>query len=114
MNQVYLTGRLGKDPELRYTQGGTAVVKFSMATKETYKGETKTMWNNIVAWGKLAEICTKYLEKGSQVLVRGRISHSNWEKDGVKRTSMEVVAEEVEFLGSKGRQEQEQEEDIPF
>jgi single-strand DNA-binding protein len=102
MNLVVITGRLGKDPDMRYTPGGKSVCKFSIAETKVISGEKKTRWWNIVAWGKLAEICTKYLGKGSHVLVEGELNQSTYTKDGVKITAFEVVAGKVEFLDPKG------------
>ena len=77
VNKVILVGRLGKDPEVKYTQGGTAVAKFTLATNEVWKDQNgekqeRTEWHNIVAWNKLAEICGQYLNKGGRVYIEGR------------------------------------------
>jgi single-strand DNA-binding protein len=101
-------GNLGKDPEMSYLPSGQAVTKFSLATSRSYKdksGELKeeTEWHNIVAWGKLGEICAQYLKKGRQAYVEGRIQTRTWEgRDGNKRTSVDIVAENVQMLGSRG------------
>ncbi len=103
--KAILVGRLGRDPELRYTQGGTAVANFTVACDRSFKkdGETKkdTTWMDIVCFGKRAEVCSKYLQKGSLVFVEGEIQNRSWESDGVKRHKTEVVAEEVKFLSKK-------------
>lgn len=119
MNSVHLFGRLGKDPEVRYTAGGTAVCKFSLATSSKYKDKETTEWHNLVAWGKLAEVIGQYLAKGQQAIFHGRLTYNTWEKDGVKRTTAEVVVDQMWFVGSPGerKQESKQEEadlDIPF
>jgi len=101
VNRVILVGRLGKDPEIRYSQQGTAVTNFSMATSEKYKGEEKTTWHRLVAFGKTAEIAEKYLSKGSQVYVEGKLQTRSYEKDGQTRYMTEVVANTVQFLDSK-------------
>jgi single-strand DNA-binding protein len=108
INKVIVIGRLGNDPEVRYTPSGAAVAKFSVATSEEWKdkntGEKKerTEWHRITAWGKLGEICGEYLAKGRQVYVEGRLQTSSYDdKDGVKRYSTEIVASDVQFLGSK-------------
>lgn len=107
VNKVILVGRLGKDPELRYTPSGTAVVTFSMATTENYKDrdgnrQEKTEWHNIVAWRQLAEICGKFLHKGKQVYIEGKIqSRSYDDRDGNKRYITEIVADQMQMLGSK-------------
>lgn len=108
INKVIIIGRLGNDPEVRYTPSGSAVAKFSVATSEEWKdkntGEKKerTEWHRITAWGKLGEICGEYLSKGRQVYVEGRLQTSSYDdKDGVKRYSTEIVASDVQFLGSK-------------
>lgn len=108
LNKVMLIGRLGGDPELRYTPDGTAVAKFSIATSDEWKdkntGEKKerTEWHRVVAWRKLGEICGEYLAKGKQVYVEGRIQTRSWEdKDGNKRYTTEIVASDIQFLGTK-------------
>ena len=113
VNKVILVGRLGKDPETRYTGGGQPVCNFSMATDETFKDRSgerqkRTEWHKIVVWGKQAEIAQQYLKKGSQIYLEGRIQSREWQdKEGQKRTSYEIVA--VEFsharlaLGLRGR-----------
>ena len=111
MNKAILIGRLGKDPELKSTPSGTAVANFSMATTERYtdkQGEKQeqTEWHRITVWGKLAEICNEYLSRGSQVALEGRIQTRDWEdKDGNKRYTTEIIANNVEFLGSNKTQE---------
>lgn len=122
MNLCILKGRLGKDPDLRYTQGGTAVCKFTLAVPDKIdpKNKDKTYWANIVAWGKVAEVISKYLAKGQEALFVGRLSESTWEKDGVKHRRTEITVESMEFCGSpKERTSKEQEPpwvpaDIPF
>ena len=108
LNKVMLIGRLGSDPELRYTPDGTAVANFSIATSEEWKdkntGEKKerTEWHRVVAWRKLGEICGEYLAKGKQIYVEGRIQTRSWEdKDGNKRYTTEIVASDIQFLGAK-------------
>jgi single-strand DNA-binding protein len=104
VNKVILIGHLGKDPEVRYTQGGQAVASFSLATSEKWndKGgqkQEKTEWHNIVAWGKTAEICGQYLRKGSPVYVEGKLATQSWEdRDGTKKYKTEIVAHQVIFL----------------
>ena len=108
INKVILVGNLGKDPELSYLPSGQSVAKFSLATSRSYKdksGEMKeeTEWHNIVAWGKLGEICAQYLTKGRQAYVEGRIQSRTWEgRDGQKRTSVDIVASDVQMLGGRG------------
>jgi len=107
MNKVILVGRLGKDPELGYTQSGTPNCKFSLATTEFSKDKDgtpgqKTMWHNIVIWGKTAENVAKYIRKGSQVLVEGKINNRSYvDKSGEKKYISEVTCYSVEFLDSK-------------
>jgi single-strand DNA-binding protein len=106
VNKVILVGRLGSDPEVRYTDKGTPVVKFSVATSERWKdksGESqeKTEWHRIVVWDKLGEVCARYLTKGKQTYVEGRLQTRQWEQDGQKRYMTEVVASSVTFLGSR-------------
>ncbi len=105
LNKVMLIGRLGKDPELRYTSGGVAVANFSLATSENWKdqdGNTqeRTEWHNIVMWAKLAEIAGEWLKKGQRVYLEGRIQTRNYDdKNGVKRYVTEVVATDLIMLG---------------
>jgi single-strand DNA-binding protein len=97
VNKVILVGRLGRDPETRYTSGGQAVCNFSLATDESYKdkaGERQkhTEWHKLVLWGKLGELAQQYLKKGSLVYLEGRIQSREWQdKEGQKRTSFEIV-----------------------
>jgi len=110
VNKVILVGNLGKDPELRYTAAGVAVATFSLATSERYKDrngeqQEKTEWHNIVAWRQLAEICGKYLQKGRQVYIEGRIqSRSYDDRDGNKRYITEIVADQMQMLGRVGEE----------
>jgi single-strand DNA-binding protein len=107
VNKVILVGRLGRDPETRYTSGGQAVCNFSMATDESFKSKSgerqkRTEWHKIVVWGKQAEIAQQYLKKGSQLYLEGRIQSREWtDKENQKRTSFEIVATDFRFLGSK-------------
>lgn len=108
INKVILIGRLGKDPELKYTPSGTPVAKFSLATDSSYKDasgdrQQRTEWHNIVAWSKLAEICGQYLTKGKQVYIEGRIQSRQWEdkQTGAKRTAYDIVANQMIMLGSR-------------
>jgi single-strand DNA-binding protein len=108
VNKVILVGRLGRDPETRYTGGGQAVANFSVATDETYRDrngerQKRTEWHRIAVWGKLAEIAQQYLKKGSLVYVEGRIRSREWnDKEGQKRTSFEIVASNFRMLGGRG------------
>jgi len=103
VNQIVIIGNLGKDPELKYTANGKAVVNFSVAVTEKFgEGKEKTEWFNIVAWEKLAEICGKYLRKGSPVYLNGRVETRKWEdKDGGTRYTTEVIVRNMQMLGSK-------------
>lgn len=113
-NKVILLGRTGSDPEIKVTTN-SRVAKFSLATTETYKGVKTTQWHKIVAWGKLAEICEKYVTKGQELYLEGKIQYREWEKDGRKYYATEIVADKVQFVGSKGEKTaQEGYEDIPF
>ena len=108
VNKAILVGRLGKDPELRYTPSGSANATWPMATDRRYKGADgeyveETLWHNVKVWGKLAETCARYLEKGRQVYVEGRIETRSYEgSDGVTKWWTEVVAHTVRFLGRRG------------
>ncbi|MGB0886782.1 MAG: single-stranded DNA-binding protein [Vicingaceae bacterium] len=108
INKVILVGHLGKDPEVRYLEGGTALANFSIATSETFKdrttGErkTNTEWHNVVVWRALAEIAEKYLKKGSQIYLEGKLRTRQWQdKDGNNRYTTEVVADNIQMLGKK-------------
>lgn len=108
LNKVMLIGNLGRDPEIRYSQQGTAVVNFSIATSETWNDKTsgerqeRTEWHRIVVFGKQAEICGKYLSKGSSIYIEGRLQTRSWEKDGQTHYTTEVVASNFQFLGGRG------------
>lgn len=108
INKVILIGNLGKDPEVRNTQSGTAVASFSIATSERRKGqdgknENATEWHNIVAWDKLAEICKEYLRKGMTVYIEGKLQTRKWQdKDGHDRWTTEIVARDMKMIGGKG------------
>lgn len=108
VNKVILVGRLGRDPETRYTGSGQAVANFTMATDESYKDrngerQKRTEWHRITAWGKLAEICQQYLKKGTMVYIEGRIQSREWQdKEGQKRTSYDIVANTMKMLSSRG------------
>lgn len=100
--RVTLIGNLGRDPEVRYSQDGMAYTNFSLAATERVKGEEKTQWFRVTAFGKLGEVCGKYLSKGRQTYVEGRLSTSEWtDQEGNKRFSLEVIANNVVFLGSR-------------
>ena len=105
VNKVILLGNLGKDPEIRRLDDGRGVANFSLATSETYKNKvgervTNTEWHNIVLWSPLADIAEKYLKKGSQVYIEGKITNRSYEdKDGVKKYISEVVGREITLLG---------------
>ncbi len=106
VNKVILVGRLGRDPETRYISSGQAVCQFSMATDESYKDKNgerqkRTEWHRIVVWGKQAEIAQQYLKKGSQIYLEGRLQTREWEKDGQKRNTTEIVASHFRFLGGR-------------
>ena len=107
VNKVILIGRLGKDPEVKYTQSGAAVANFSMATSEEWKDDSgnkqsKTEWHNVVAWRRLGEICGEYLFKGSQIYVEGKLQTRDWEdQDGNKRYTTEVVIQSMQMLDGK-------------
>ncbi|MBL8089329.1 MAG: single-stranded DNA-binding protein [Anaerolineales bacterium] len=117
-HKIFITGNLGRDPEMRFTPSGQAVTSFSVAVNETYtnnNGEKvkKTIWFRVTAWGKQAEICNQYLKKGSMVLVEGRMNADPatggpkiWTKqDGTAGSSFEVTAQTVRFLSSRGENE---------
>lgn len=108
LNKAMIIGRLGQDPEVRYTQSNTAVANMSIATSERYKDsqgewQERTEWHRVVAWGRTAEICQEYLKKGSQVYIEGPIQTRKWEdKDGQTRYTTEIKALTMTMLDSKG------------
>lgn len=108
LNKVLLIGRLGQDPELKYTQSGVAVAKFSLATNQQWKdqdgnAQDRTEWHNVVAWRRLAEICSEYLKKGSKVYLEGSLSTSSWEDENKKKHyKTEVVLNDMIMLDAKG------------
>ncbi len=106
VNRVVLLGRLGQDPEIKYTPSGMAVCNFSLATTESWQDKSgggkqeRTEWHRIVVWGKLAELCNQYLAKGRQAFVEGRLQTRSWDaKEGGKRYTTEIVASNIQFLG---------------
>lgn len=100
VNKAIILGRLGRDPELKTTQGGTEVCRFSLAVSEKYNGEEKTEWLNCVAFGKTAEVANKYLRKGDQAFIEGRIQTRKWTgKDGTDRTATEIIVASLTLLG---------------
>jgi len=115
-----LIGRLGADPEMRYTEGNNAVANFRIATSEkwTDKGgnkQEKTEWHRIVAWGKLAELAGEYLSKGRQVYVEGRLQTREWkDKEGAKRYTTEIIAKQIVFLGGKNDSQGGQQQEADF
>ena len=111
VNKVILIGRLGRDPEVKFTAGGKPVARFSLATDESFKDRTgdqqrRTEWHNVVAWSKLAEICGEYLTKGKLVYIEGRLQTRQWEdREGKKRMTTEIIAREMRMLSAKGEGE---------
>lgn len=101
LNSCNFIGRLGKDPETRYMPNGDAVASFSIAVGWKTKDKEGAEWVNITAFGKLAEICSQYLVKGSQVFIQGRMKTDEYEKDGIKRYSTKIVADRMQMLGGK-------------
>jgi len=122
LNKVMLIGRLGNDPEIRYTQDGAAVANFSIATSESWKDKDsgqkieKTEWHKIVTWKRLAEISGEFLKKGKEVYIEGKLQTSSWEKDGVKRYKTEIHATYMQMLGGKEdhKSDEDDGEPIPF
>ncbi len=116
VNKVLLSGRLTRDPELRYTPSGTAVSSFSVASSRSYRGQDgewkqTVAYVNVVAWSKQAVLVNEYLKKGSAVFVEGRLNSRSWEtEEGQKRSALEVVAERVQFLDRIAKPEVAQEE----
>ncbi len=112
INKVILVGRLGKDPEVKATPSGSTVAKFSLATDERYTDrdgnkQERTEWHNIVAWGKLGEICGQYLRKGKLIYIEGKIRTESWEdkETKVKRYRTDIIADNMQMLDRKGDEE---------
>ena len=108
-NKITVVGHLGRDPVLRYTPQGTAVCDFSVATSERRSGggdaQETTTWFKITLWGKQAEVANQYLSKGKQVYVEGRLRQTEYtDREGMKRTSLEVNATDIQFLGTRGEE----------
>ena len=107
LNKVLLIGRLGKDPEIRYTPDGAPVANFSLATSDFWTDKSgtrqeRTEWHNIVAWNKLADLSKRFLAKGRQVYIEGRLRTREWDdRDGNKRRTVEVIANQLVLLGSR-------------
>jgi len=119
LNKVFILGNLGRDPEVRSLPNGTTVCTFSIATSETWKDKTgekheKTEWHRIVTFNKLADLCGEYLAKGRQVFVEGKLQTREWERDGVKQYTTEIVASEVRFIGGKSERPVSNKDGIPF
>ena len=123
MNKAILIGRLGKNPETKFTQSNMQVCNFSLATSQKVKGEEQTEWHNIVCFSKTAEIAEKFLSKGSLVCIEGSIKTSVYEKDGEKKYSTQIVCDRLEMLGGKSDQKNEPsvnvdiekiDDDLPF
>lgn len=111
VNKAIIVGRLGADPEIRFTQSGAGVTNFNVATDSVWKDkegqkQTRTEWHRIVVWGPQAEVCQKYLSKGREVYIEGEIQTRSWEdKEGQKRWTTEIRARDVKFLGGRGDQD---------
>ena len=118
INKAIIVGNVGKDPEIRYMANGDAVTNFSVVTTWKGKGEEQTEWHRITTFGKLAEICGKYLKKGSQVYIEGRLQTSKYTgKDGIERYSTDIIASQMQMLGWKGEtsgRPAPQKQDTPF
>ena len=106
VNKVILVGNVGRDPEIRHLDKGVAVARFSLATTENYTSKTgekvsNTEWHNIVAWRGLADVMEKYVKKGSQLYIEGRLRTNTYEKDGVKHYNTEINADSIQLLGKR-------------
>lgn len=112
INKVILVGNVGKDPEIRHLDSGVAVASFPLATSETYKDKsgqrvTNTEWHNVVLWRGLADIAEKYVKKGNPLYIEGKIRTRSWEdKDGNKRYTTEIIADNMQMLGAKQSNEE--------
>ena len=119
LNKVLLLGNLGRDPEVRYTASGKAVATFTLATSSKWRDQDgndqeRTEWHRIVAWGRLGEVCGEYLSKGKQVFIEGRIQSRDWEdQDGNRRTTLEIIANDMIMLGGAGSSQSRESEERP-
>jgi len=119
VNKVILIGNLGKDPEVRHLEGGVTKVSFPLATSETYKDKSgnkieHTEWHNIILWRGLAEVAEKFLKKGNPVYIEGKIKTRTWEdKEGNKRYSVEIIADNMTLLGGKPSGEAHSQSSVP-
>jgi len=118
MNRVFLMGNLTRNPDLRQTTAGTAVSDIGLAVNENYRNKAgelieTTCFADIVVWGRQAETCAQYLEKGSSVMVEGRLELDRWESDGQKRSKLRVRANRVQFLGRPAHRPEAQPEPVP-
>jgi single-strand DNA-binding protein len=124
LNTVAISGRLGRDPELKSTNNGNSVANFSVAVDQGFGDQKTTSWVRCVAWQKTAEFVTKFFQKGDMIILSGRLQGRTWEQDGVKREVLEIVAEKIDFAGEKKKSqsnveralasEPEAEDPIPF
>ena len=120
VNKVLIIGNAGKDPETKYTESGTAVCTLTLATKHSWKEkdgqrQEKTEWHRVVFWGKLAEIVDKYVKKGSQVYVEGRIETRKWtDKNGNDKYTTEIVADQMQMLSGRPKAEVDNDDEVPF
>lgn len=112
VNKVILVGNVGKDPEVKHLDGGSVVASFSLATTDNYKNKagekvSTTEWHNIVIWGKLAEVVEKWVTKGKQLYLEGKITTRSWDnKEGVKQYRTEIVADTMQMLGGAGEKKE--------
>jgi single-strand DNA-binding protein len=125
LNLVIIAGNVGRDPEVKYLQSGAAIAKFSVAVSETWKGrdeeqKERTEWVPVVCFGRLAEICEKYLAKGNLALVVGKFRSREYEHEGEKRKVVEIIADKIQFSGKKKGEDDRNEgysgddSDVPF
>ncbi len=120
VNKAIIIGNAGKDPETKYTEAGVAVCTLALATKHSWKEkdgqrQEKTEWHRVVFWSKLAEIVDKYVKKGSQVYIEGRIETRKWtDKNGVERYTTEIVADQMQMLSGRPKAEIDNDEEVPF
>ena len=120
VNKAIIIGNAGKDPETKYTDAGVAVCTLTLATKHSWKEkegqrQEKTEWHRVVFWGKLAEIVDRYVRKGSQVYVEGRIETRKWtDKNGNDKYTTEIVADQMQMLSNRPKQETDNDEEVPF
>jgi len=114
MNTITIIGRVGADPEIFTTQKGTKITSFTVADNEYNGDDERTIWINVKCFGKMADVAERYLSKGNKVGISGRLTMETWEKDGQKRQTLKVIADKIELLTPKEKEDEIVEAEEPF